>query len=50
MNHLKLQFYGLYRWHATTSQADEHWATTLMGGIFKDKPIDDVRIYLSLTT
>ena len=39
------QFNCLYRWHATTSQADEQWVTTLMGSIFKDKPIDKVAFF-----
>ncbi|KAN0138091.1 hypothetical protein V8E53_003980 [Lactarius tabidus] len=34
----------LYRWHATTSQADEQWVTKLMGRIFKDKPIDELTV------
>jgi hypothetical protein len=41
-NVCSVEFNCLYRWHATTSQADEQWVTTLMGSIFKDKPIDDL--------
>jgi hypothetical protein len=32
----------LYRWHATTSQADEKWVEQLMGHIFPHKSIDTV--------
>jgi linoleate 10R-lipoxygenase len=41
-NVCSVEFNCLYRWHATTSQADEQWVTQLMGNIFKDKPIDDL--------
>ncbi|KAF8265064.1 heme peroxidase [Lactarius quietus] len=39
-NVCSVEFNCLYRWHATTSQANERWVTQLMGSIFKDKPID----------
>jgi hypothetical protein len=32
----------LYRWHATTSEADEKWVEQLMGHIFPDKSVDSV--------
>jgi linoleate 10R-lipoxygenase len=43
-----MQFNCLYRWHATTSQADEQWVTKLMGSIFMDKPIDKVISFSSV--
>ncbi|KAF8265060.1 linoleate diol synthase [Lactarius quietus] len=43
-NVCSVEFNCLYRWHATTSQHNEEWVTTLMGSIFKDKPIDDLTV------
>ncbi|KAH9986089.1 linoleate diol synthase [Russula compacta] len=37
-------FNCLYRWHATTSQADEKWIEQLMGHIFPDQSIDNLTI------
>jgi linoleate 10R-lipoxygenase len=38
------QFNCLYRWHATTSQADEQWAGQIFTNIFPDKPADEVTV------
>ncbi|KAN0138085.1 hypothetical protein V8E53_003974 [Lactarius tabidus] len=43
-NVCSVEFNLLYRWHATTSQADEQWATKLMDNIFPDKSVDDLTI------
>ena len=39
---MMLQFNCLYRWHATTSEADEKWVEKLMGHIFPGKEIESV--------
>jgi linoleate 10R-lipoxygenase len=41
-NVCSVEFNCLYRWHATTSEADEKWVEQLMGHVFQDKSIDDL--------
>ncbi|KAI9449938.1 linoleate diol synthase [Lactarius psammicola] len=45
-NVCSVEFNCLYRWHATTSVADEKWVEKLMGRVFKDKlkekPMDEL--------
>lgn len=36
------QFNCLYRWHATTSRADEKWIEKMGAQLFGDKPIESV--------
>ena len=38
------QFNCLYRWHATTSQADEQWITQSFEQLFKGKSFNSVSI------
>ena len=35
-----LQFNCLYRWHATTSQADEQWTQEVFSRLFPEKSVD----------
>ncbi|KAH8986848.1 linoleate diol synthase [Lactarius akahatsu] len=39
-NVCSVEFNCLYRWHATTSEADEKWVEQSMGNVFKGKQID----------
>ncbi|KAI9435341.1 linoleate diol synthase [Lactarius indigo] len=39
-NVCSVEFNCLYRWHATTSEADEKWVERLMGNVFKGKDLD----------
>jgi linoleate 10R-lipoxygenase len=34
----------LYRWHATTSQADEQWTQGVFDQLFDGKPIEEVTL------
>lgn len=43
-NVCSVEFNCLYRWHATTSQADEKWVEQLMGHIFPDQPVENLTI------
>ncbi|OCH96232.1 linoleate diol synthase [Obba rivulosa] len=43
-NVCSVEFNCLYRWHATTSQADEKWVEQLFAQMFKDKTWDQVSI------
>ena len=36
------QFNCLYRWHATTSQADEKWVEKMAQHLFGDTPVEQV--------
>lgn len=40
--HCVPQFNCLYRWHATTSQADEQWVTQLLTNVFPNQEPDTV--------
>ncbi len=44
------QFNCLYRWHATTSQADEEWVAKMGEKYFPGKTIDDVSAALAFET
>jgi linoleate 10R-lipoxygenase len=39
-----LQFNCLYRWHATTSQADEQWTQGVFNNLFEGKSVDDITL------
>lgn len=39
-----LQFNSLYRWHATTSEADEQWTQKVFGELFGGKPVDEITV------
>ncbi|KAH9056259.1 linoleate diol synthase [Lactarius vividus] len=39
-NVCSVEFNCLYRWHATTSEADEKWVERLMGNVFKGRDLD----------
>ncbi|KAI0306151.1 linoleate diol synthase [Multifurca ochricompacta] len=41
-NVCSVEFNCLYRWHATTSEADEKWVEQLMGHIFPSQSVEDV--------
>ncbi|KAH8997828.1 linoleate diol synthase [Lactarius hatsudake] len=41
-NVCSVEFNCLYRWHATTSQADEKWVEESMGNIFPGKDLDQL--------
>ncbi|KAI0269044.1 linoleate diol synthase [Russula aff. rugulosa BPL654] len=43
-NVCSVEFNCLYRWHATTSEADEKWVEQLMGHIFPDKSVDSLTV------
>ncbi|EIM86629.1 linoleate diol synthase [Stereum hirsutum FP-91666 SS1] len=43
-NVCSVEFNCLYRWHATTSEADEKWVTQLLGHIFNDKPVEELGV------
>ncbi|KAH9007629.1 linoleate diol synthase, partial [Lactarius hengduanensis] len=42
-NVCSVEFNCLYRWHATTSEADEKWVERLMGGIFPGQQLDQLK-------
>ncbi|KAF8473705.1 linoleate diol synthase [Russula ochroleuca] len=41
-NVCSVEFNCLYRWHATTSEADEKWVEQLMGHVFPNQSIDSL--------
>jgi linoleate 10R-lipoxygenase len=41
-NVCSVEFNCLYRWHATTSEADEKWVERVMSAIFPGKPIGEL--------
>ncbi|KDR80737.1 hypothetical protein GALMADRAFT_1103751 [Galerina marginata CBS 339.88] len=43
-NQCSVEFNSLYRWHATTSQADEQWTTKIFTQLFDGKPVDQVNV------
>jgi linoleate 10R-lipoxygenase len=45
-NVCSVEFNCLYRWHATTSEADEEWVTKMISNMFQGKPADQVRSLL----
>ncbi|KAI0260103.1 linoleate diol synthase [Gloeopeniophorella convolvens] len=43
-NVCSVEFNCLYRWHATTSEADEKWVEQLMGGVFPGKTVEQLTL------
>ena len=43
-NHVSVEFNVLYRWHATTAQADITWTENLMNKIFGGKALDKLEL------
>ncbi|KAJ4490906.1 heme peroxidase [Lentinula aciculospora] len=41
-NHCSVEFNVMYRWHATTSAADEKWTENFFQSIFTNKPLDQL--------
>jgi hypothetical protein len=43
-NVCSVEFNCLYRWHATTSQADEQWTKGVFNKLFDGKPVEEITI------
>ncbi|KAF8662084.1 hypothetical protein AX16_001194 [Volvariella volvacea WC 439] len=43
-NHVSVEFNVLYRWHATTSRADEIWTEEKFNRAFNNKPFDQITL------
>ncbi|KAL0959661.1 hypothetical protein HGRIS_011363 [Hohenbuehelia grisea] len=43
-NHCSVEFNVLYRWHATTSEADEKWTNDMFDSAFGGKPYDQLTL------
>ncbi|KZS90725.1 linoleate diol synthase [Sistotremastrum niveocremeum HHB9708] len=43
-NACSVEFNLLYRWHATTSRADEKWTQEAFKQVFKDQPLNEARV------